>query len=721
MENVVMVNGPKFRWKRSSRESGYVRSTSRWITNNATIAEVIQKAQNVQRTTWIRDGESDLRHPPEIFRAVLEGVCRHLSETGEIDVGSIDTGPVPEESTEAETDDVEIYDSISGALLDPELVKRARAEELIWVKKQEIYTKVPIETCWERTSRAPITLKWVDVNKGDERNPYYRSRLVAREVKRNGQRVLPDHMLFSSMPPLEALKVLCSLMVTLKVSRPRKKPLKLRLTDISRAHFYGRSQRDVFVELPAEDAESGKCGLLQRSMYGTQDASAIWQDDYLQLLMKNGFKKGRAAPSLLYHEGHEIRVLVHGDDFISLSDDDGQEFLSKVLAERYEFKVVGQLGPGEGDKQEMSVLNRTLRYVEGGTIEYEADQRHAEIIVRDLGLTEGKSVSTPSIRRKHEDVEEYLKARKLEPHESTQFRSMVMRASYLSQDRADIAEAVKNLARKMKEPNEEDVKDLKRLGRYLKGCPRVVTRFEPQKCQKELWIYSDSDHAGCAITRRSTSGTIMMLGRHCIKSSSAIQSTISLSSGESEYYGIVKAAALGMQMQSILADWSYKIGLRILTDSSAAAGTCSRRGLGKLRHIQTRFLWVQERVAQNHLVIQKIGTKSNCADMCTKPMGSEQIKSFMKSIGQGFREGRANTAKELVEYTTQSVESKVPDQLFRLDCGLNNETEKSRSRSGDRLSMSERGRVMNERKFRKGNEMKMEKGGSPHCEWGASA
>ena len=139
----------------------------------------------------------------------------------------------------------------------------------------------------------------------------------------------------------------------------------------------------------------------------------------------------------------------------------------------------------------------------------------------------------------------------------------------------------------------------------------------------------------------------MMLGRHCIKSSSAVQSTISLSSGESEYYGIVKASAIGMQMQSILADWNYAIGLRVLTDSSAAYGTCSRRGLGKLRHIQTRFLWVQERVAQNHLTIQKVGTKANCADMCTKPMTGEQIKSFMKTIGQEFREGRAHSAREL--------------------------------------------------------------------------
>eukprot|EP00971_Amphidinium_carterae_P123338 2442206-Amphidinium_carterae.2 len=54
------------------------------------------------------------------------------------------------------------------------------------------------------------------------------------------------------MPPLEAIKTLCSLCVSLGVS-PRGKPLKLTLQDISRAHLYRDAQRDLYVELPPED------------------------------------------------------------------------------------------------------------------------------------------------------------------------------------------------------------------------------------------------------------------------------------------------------------------------------------------------------------------------------------------------------------------------------------------------------------------------------------
>ena len=118
-----------------------------------------------------------------------------------------------------------------------------------------------------------------------------------------------------------------------------------------------------------------------------------------------------------------------------------------------------------------------------------------------------------------------------------------MRASYLAQDRADIAETVKMLARRMCKPTESDFGDLKRLGGYLRGQPRVVTRFSPQRMYSSIVIFADSDHAGCLTTRRSTTGLIAMLGSHCVKTGSNLQSTVSLSSGESEYYAIVQAAA----------------------------------------------------------------------------------------------------------------------------------------------------------------------------------
>ena len=76
---------------------------------------------------------------------------------------------------------------------------------------------------------------------------------MAREIRRKGaqaERVLPVEELFSAMPPLEAVKLLCTLLVIFRFTMVRKKPLKLGLYDISRAHFYADATREVYVRLP---------------------------------------------------------------------------------------------------------------------------------------------------------------------------------------------------------------------------------------------------------------------------------------------------------------------------------------------------------------------------------------------------------------------------------------------------------------------------------------
>ena len=67
-------------------------------------------------------------------------------------------------------------------------------------------------------------------------------------------------------------------------------------------------------------------------------------------------------------------------------------------------------------------------------------------------------------------------------------------------------------------------------------------------------VYSDTDWAGCIRTRKSTSGGCVMLGSHLIKAWSSTQSSIFLSSGEAEFYGVVKASGVGLGYGSLLSD-----------------------------------------------------------------------------------------------------------------------------------------------------------------------
>jgi hypothetical protein len=81
------------------------------------------------------------------------------------------------------------------------------------------------------------------------------------------------------------------------------------------------------------------------------------------------------------------------------------------------------------------VLNRIIRVTTDGW-EYEADQRHAYLIITDLGLNEAKAVSTPSEEEKQWGRE--INEEKLESAKATRNRGTAARANYLAMNRPDI-------------------------------------------------------------------------------------------------------------------------------------------------------------------------------------------------------------------------------------------------------------------------------------------
>ena len=83
--------------------------------------------------------------------------------------------------------------------------------------------------------------------------------------------------------------------------------------------------------------------------------------------------------------------MVHGDDFISTGPASSLKWLEKALSAEFKIKT-NLIGPDKGDDKELKVLNRIIRYTDNG-LELEADLRHAEIIVKQLGLEEAKPLT----------------------------------------------------------------------------------------------------------------------------------------------------------------------------------------------------------------------------------------------------------------------------------------------------------------------------------------
>ena len=74
----------------------------------------------------------------------------------------------------------------------------------------------------------------------------------------------------------------------------------------------------------------------------------------------------------------------------------------------------------------------------------------------------------------------------------------------------------------------------------------------------------------------------------------------------------------------MLADWEFKVSCEARADASAALGIIARRGLGKLRHIDTNLLWVQEQAEKGKLMYGKVATSDNAADLLTKALTWEE-------------------------------------------------------------------------------------------------
>ena len=97
-------------------------------------------------------------------------------------------------------------------------------------------------------------------------------------------------------------------------------------------------------------------------------------------------------------------------------------------------------------------------------------------------------------------------------------------------------------------------------------------------------------------------------------------------------------------MRSLMLDWRIcpQLTLKIRTDSSAAKGFMTRRGLGRQRHVSTRFLWLQDKVSKGELKSVKVGTADQLADVLTKRVTARWLAGKSPELGLEFRGGRSS-------------------------------------------------------------------------------
>ena len=151
---------------------------------------------------------------------------------------------------------------------------------------------------------------------------------------------------------------------------------------------------------------------------------------------------------------------------------------------------------------------------------------------------------------------------------------------------------------------------------------------------KRLEVHTDSDWATDQTSRKSTSGAVIMAEGMRLHAHSRGQASVALSSCETE----VLAASEGIKEALLLQEVLMFAGLghneiKIKVGSSAAHALFQRRGVGRMKHIDSRIVWLQDLIAAGGVRLKNVPRTQNLADMLTHTAGAKELEVFLPLMG----------------------------------------------------------------------------------------
>jgi hypothetical protein len=324
----------------------------------------------------------------------------------------------------------------SGKEIDAKLVQEARKEEMAGFKKHQVYNYVLKSEAKSDPDGKFIGARLVDINKGTEEKPTIRSRLVGQEFKQKDKRF----DLYAPTPPLMSARYLVSRCASQGVKGGRKN--RLMLIDVKKAFLYGRIHRNVYVELPQED-EMSRSGLyvgkLDKAMYGTRDAPAVWQLELESTLCELGFKSCITTPCLYVQKKTDLRIIAHADDLLCEGSRKDLETFLGDISKKYEVKST-VIGPDEDEEKEAVFLGRRIQWKQSG-LSWTGDREIVDGLLRQWNMQNGSGFETPGVTDHGVSVKEVEVP--MEKEDAIMYRSGAAKLNYASLDNPKIAYAAK--------------------------------------------------------------------------------------------------------------------------------------------------------------------------------------------------------------------------------------------------------------------------------------
>lgn len=463
-----------------------------------------------------------------------------------------------------------------------------------------------------------IGVKWVFKAK---RNPNgdverYKARLVAKGYK---QKYGVDYdEVFAPVARMETIRLLISLAAQMK--------WKIYQLDVKSAFLNGYLEEEVYVEQPMGFEIAGhedKVLKLKKALYGLKQAPRAWNSQIDKYFQDNGFTRCLHEYALYvksYANGSILFVCLYVDDLIFTGNDSSlfEEF-KKAMSSEFEMTDIGLMSYYLG-----------LEVKQMGEGIFLSQERYAKEVLKKFNMLGCSPVNTP--------MECGMKLSKFGDGEKVDpsfFKSLVGSLRYLTNTRPDILFAVGVVSRYMESPTSMHMKVAKRILRYLKGTIEFGL-FYSSCGDFKLQGFCDSDYAGDIDDRKSTIGFVFFMGEAAISWSSKKQSIVTLSTCESEYVAATSCACHAIWLRRLLEELHLPQdeATEIFVDNKSAQALAKNPVYhDRSKHIDTRYHFIRECIAEKKVKLNLVKTQDQIADIFTKPLKFEDFRRLRASLG----------------------------------------------------------------------------------------